>query len=77
MTYPNPLNLGRQPGATQLAWDEFWTPAEAARLDAYALNYRKAHLIEIHHKMGCAWVKGDGRVVVAVEGKHPEERLHV
>ena len=67
---------GRQQGATQLEWDEFWTPAEAARLDSYAFNYRKAHLVESHHKMGCAWVKGDGTVVVSVPGKHPEERLH-
>ena len=68
--------MGRRFGAYSLEWDEFWTPAEAARLDSYAFHYRKAHLIEIHHKMGCAWIKGDGTVVVRVEGRHPEERLN-
>ena len=59
----------------RLAWDEFWTEEEEERLEMFSFAWRQEHLLEAHAMFHCAWVKGDGTVVVKVEGRHPEERV--
>jgi hypothetical protein len=35
----------------------------------------RERLLDVFREAGCGWVHGDGTVVVAVNGRHPEERI--
>jgi hypothetical protein len=75
-----------------MATDGVFSPAESDRLHLFVNSrsfpvwrngstYKRMmtdpeFLQHVHKANGCAWIKGDGTVLVEVQGHDPKERLH-